>query len=405
MVGARELRADLDPELLGAAFALVLAHCEALHCGYQEDQGQLWMVQPARIEADVASQRDDALDEAGVRAWLERQADLPFDLPRANVSRLRLLQSRGRLYMCAAFHHICGDFFSVEATLELTCASYEALASGQPQALPAPGLYFDWLAEQRELLYGDAGQVQAQFWRQRLAGAPPPLELTPDLPRPRSPSHDGEELERCLSLEDSQALRALAERLNISLFALLAGLFQVFMHRQTGQADFLIGTPTMDRHKAKYKQLIGYTLNAVPLRAQFAGNPRLLDCLQDGARQLREALRHRRYPLARLQADAGSPGLFRHMLTYMPSRRILALADHSLREYLFTQRGAANELNLRWQDDGERLLGQWRYSTDLYRGERIAAMAQQFGEFARAATVHPEARLSELPACKVEAQS
>ncbi len=405
MVAARELPADLVPELLSAAFALVVAHYEALHCGYQEDQGQLWMVQPERIEADVASERDDDLDEAGVLAWLERQADLPFDLPRANISRLRLLQSRGRLYMCAAFHHICGDFFSVESTMALTFTAYEALTAGRPLDLPSPGLYFDWLAEQRELLGGSAGAVQAQFWRERLSDAPPALELSPDLPRPRNLSYSGREFEQYLSVEDSMALRALAERLNISLFALLAGLFQVFMHRQSGQDDFLIGTPTMDRHKAKYKQLIGYTLNAVPLRARLSGNPPLLDCLQDSARQLREALRHRRYPLARMQEDAGSPGLFRHMLTYMPSRRILALADYSLREYLFTQRGAANELNLRWQDDGQQLLAQWRYSTDLYRDERIDAMARQFAEFARAATQNPEARLSELPICPPQEQA
>ncbi|MES2820925.1 MAG: amino acid adenylation domain-containing protein, partial [Pseudomonadota bacterium] len=404
MVGARELRPDLDPQRLCAAFALVVAHSEALHCGYREDDGQLWMVPPSRIEADAACERDDELDEAAVMAWLERQADQPFDLLRARISRLRLLQSRGRLYMCAVFHHICGDFFSVEAAQELIFATYDALANGRPVELPSPGLYFDWLAEQRERL-DDGDETQAQYWRQRLAGAPPPLELTPDLPRPRTPSYAGAEVEHGLGLALSTALRTLAERLEISLFALLAGLFQVFMHRQTGQEDFLIGTPTMDRHKAKFKQVIGYTLNPIPLRARLAGNPRLLDCLQDGARQLREALRHRRYPLARMQAAAGGQPLFRHMLTYLPSRREQTLAGFSLREYLFTQRGAANELNLRWQDDGQCLFGQWRYSTDLYRGKRIDAMAGQFAEFARAAVARPEARLSELPACTVEAQS
>ena len=76
MVLARELHAELDPERLQAAFALVVAHYEALHCGYREDDGQLWMIQPARIEADVAIQRVENLDKAGVRSWLERQADL-----------------------------------------------------------------------------------------------------------------------------------------------------------------------------------------------------------------------------------------------------------------------------------------------------------------------------------------
>ncbi|MDP3846048.1 MAG: amino acid adenylation domain-containing protein [Pseudomonas sp.] len=409
MVLARELRAELDPEHLCAAFALVLAHCEALHCGYEEEDGQLWMVQPARIEADVATQQVENLNQADVRAWLEHQADLPFELERGQVCRLRLLHNQTasgpQLHMCAVFHHISGDFFSVEWALELMFAVYEALENDQPLPLPEPGRYFDWLAEQREMQGGESNDALASFWKERLADAPAPLELTPDLPRPRSLSYTGEEFEQWLSHEESQALRALAEQLNISLFALLAGLFQVFMHRQSDQDDFLIGTPTMDRHKAKYKQLIGYTLNAIPLRARLKGNPRLDDCLQSGAKQLREGLRHRRLPLARIQEAAASPTLFRHMLTYMPNRREAALARFSLREHLATQRGAANELNLRWQDDGQRLQAQWRYSSELFHGERIARMAAQFVEFARAAAARPTARLSELPVCAPQDQS
>lgn len=409
MVLARELRAELDPERLCAAFALVLANYEALHCGYQEEDGQLWMVQPARIEADVATQRVENLHQTDVRAWLEQQADLPFELERGQVCRLRLLHNQTasgpQLHMCAVFHHISGDFFSVEWAVELMFAVYEALQNGQPLSLPESGRYFDWLAEQREMQGGESNDALASFWQERLADAPAPLELTPDLPRPRSPSYAGEEFEQWLSLDDSQALRALAEQLNISLFALLAGLFQVFMHRQSGQDDFLIGTPTMDRNKAKYKQLIGYTLNAIPLRARLKDNPRLDDYLLDSAKQLREGLRHRRLPLARIQAAAASPTLFRHMLTYMPNRREAALARFSLREHLATQRGAANELNLRWQDDGQRLQAQWRYSSELFRGERIARMAAQFVEFARAAVTRPTARLSELPACAAQDQS
>ncbi|MEO4048125.1 amino acid adenylation domain-containing protein [Pseudomonas sp. CAU 1711] len=395
MVLARELRADLDTDRLCAAFALVVAHFEALHCAYREEDGQLWMVQPERIAADVLVERSER-DESGAKAWLERHADLPFDLEQGRVCRLHLLCGQQRLYMCAAFHHIAGDFFSVEWMLELTFATYEALGNGQPPRLPEPGLYFAWLDEQHALLGDAEGEKLATFWRDHLAGSPAPLELTPDHPRPPAPSHTGSELEQWFEESDSLALRALAERLKISPFVLLAGLTQVFMHRYADQDDFLIGTPAMDRHKAKYKQLIGYTLNSLPLRARFAGNPRLIDCLHATSVQLREVLRHRRYPLARMPQGAS---LFRHMLTYLPSRRERALADYSLHEYFATQRGAANELNLRWQDNGHRLLAQWRYRDDLFGAERIARMAEHFLAFARAAVAHPEARLSELPIC------
>lgn len=398
MVAARELRADLDPAALCRAFSQVVEHCETLHCGYREQDGQLWMVRPEQLHIDASVQRNDDLDTKGVDAWIGTHADQPFDLAAANICRLRLLQCQGRLYLCMTAHHISGDFLSVEWMLKLTFSAYHAQINGEPRALPEPGVYFDWLREQRELLTPDKLAPLSDYWRNQLSGAPEALSLLPDKPRPRTPGYEGREFEVLLSQAQSDDLRALADMHNVSLFVLLAGLFQVFMHRYTDQDDFLIGTPTMDRHKARYKNLIGFTLNSLPLRARFDQNPTLAECLRDTAQQLREGLRHRRYPAARMQEDAGGGPLFQCMMTYMPSRRDDLFSEYSLQEHLFTQRGGANELNLRWQDDGARLLAQWRYRTDLFDAQRIARLAEDFAWFAAQAQALPGARVGDLHA-------
>jgi amino acid adenylation domain-containing protein len=405
MVAARELRADLDAEALCAAFARVVEHCETLHCGYREVEGQLWMARPEQIRANATWECLDDLDAAGVKAWIEHHADEPFDLASANVCRLRLLRNQGRLYLCMAAHHISGDFLTVEWMLKLTFAAYHAHLTGEPLDLPAPGLYFEWLEDNRELLEESKLASLASYWRAKLSGAPAALELTPDHPRPRNPDYEGDEFELLLSESQSNKLRAMADTHQVSLFVLLAGLFQVFMHRCSDQDDFLIGTPTMDRHKAKYKNLMGFTLNSLPLRARFEHNPTLADCLRDVAQQMREGLRHRRYPSTRMQEDVGSGPLFRCMLTYMPSRRDEQFGEYSVQEHLFTQRGAANDLNLRWQDDGVQLLAQWRYRTDLFDARRIARLAEHFAWFANQAVQMPGARVSDLPACPPSAAS
>ena len=398
MVAARELRADLDPAALCRAFARVVEHCETLHCGYREQDGVLWMYRPQHIQVHTRIERIDNLDSAGVEAWLEQHADQPFDLAAANICRLDLLQNQGRLYMCMAAHHISGDFLSVEWMLKLTFAAYHAEHSGEAMTLPAAGLYFDWLEEQRALLAEDKLEAAASYWRTQLSGSPSALTLPADHPRPRTPGFAGGEVERLLDPALSNRLRQLAADQGVSLYVLLATLFQVFLHRYTGQDDFLIGTPTMDRHKARYKQLIGFTLNSLPLRARFAHAPSLADCLRDTAQQMREGLRHRRYPAARLQQEVASGPLFHCMMTYMPSHRDDAFADYSVREHLFTQRGAANELNLRWQDDGVQLLAQWRYRSDLFEPARIARLAEDFAWFADVALGQVEAPVHQLPA-------
>lgn len=405
MVAARELRADLDAPTLCRAFTRIVEHCDTLHCGYRELDGRLWMQRPEHVRVDATFQRNDDLDTPGVEAWIQHQADLPFDLASANICRLRLLESRGRLYLCMAAHHISGDFLSVEWMLKLTFAAYHAELTGQALELPEPGLYIEWLHDQRELLANGKLTASSNYWREQLSGAPSALALVPDRARPRTADFAGNEVEWLLSEAQSSELRTMADAHNVSLFVLLAGLFQLFMHRYTDQDDFLIGTPTMDRHKAKYKNLIGFTLNSLPLRARFDHNPTLADCLRETAQQLREGLRHRRYPAARMQEDAGSGPLFHCMMTYMPSRRDEHFSEYSLHEHLFTQRGAANELNLRWQDDGIQLLAQWRYRTDLFDEPRIARLAEDFTWFASQVHAMPGARASDLPACAPQSAS
>lgn len=267
MVAARELRADLDPATLCQAFARVVRHFETLHCGYREQDGTLWMYRPEHIQVHTHVERIDALDNAGVAAWIAQHADQPFDLAAASICRLDLLQSQGRLYLCMAAHHISGDFLSVEWMLKLTFAAYHAALSGEALELPPAGLYFDWLDEQRTLLAEDKLEAAASYWRNQLSGSPTALALPADRPRPRTPGFAGEEVEHLLEPALGSQLRQLAEAQGVSLYVVLATLFQMFMHRYTGQDDFLIGTPTMDRHRARYKQLIGFTLNSLPLRS------------------------------------------------------------------------------------------------------------------------------------------
>ena len=398
MVAARELRADLDPAALCRAFTRLVEHCETLHCGYREQDGTLWMYRPEQLQVNTRIEHIDGLDSAGVAAWIEAHADQPFDLASADICRFHLLQSDGRLYLCMAAHHISGDFLSVEWMLKLTFAAYHAELSAEPLELPPAGLYFDWLDEQRALLAEDKLSAAASYWLHQLSGSPSALALPADRPRPRTPGFAGGEVERLLDPALSSRLRQLAEEQGVSLYVVLATLFQVFMHRYTGQDDFLIGTPTMDRHKARYKHLIGFTLNSLPLRARFAHAPSLADCLRDTAQQMREGLRHRRYPAARLQQEIESGPLFHCMMTYMPSRRDDAFADYSVREHLFTQRGAANELNLRWQDDGVHLLAQWRYRSDLFDAERIAQLAEDFAWFAGNALAQVDSPVHQLAA-------
>lgn len=378
MVFAIELAPGLRFDLLEQAVRHVVDCHDALHSAYLEEDGEIVMARPAGFAAEVSLTRVDGIAEADLLAWFEREADEPFDPDAGQVCRFRFLVSRQadgseRMWMCAGMHHIAGDYLGFETVCDQILATYEALRANDPATPPMAsqaGRYRDWLVRQRHLLAGPRGASLRAYWDGVLEDAPAAPVLFGE--RAVEPRLRGVELEFHLTVQQTQGLRDLAGRLEVSVFVVMLALFKTVLHRASGEDDFLIGTPTAGRSGAQHADLIGYTLNAVPLRADFSANPAFAAVVRDCARQMRGALRHQQYPLARMGgADRSQGPLFRHMTTFVPVGPRKVLGRYLMREYLATQRGAANDMNLRWQDEGERLRGQWRYDADRFAPEAV----------------------------------
>ena len=71
-------------------------------------------------------------------------------------------------------------------------ALYAAFSSGRPSPLrELPIQYADFAVWQRKWLQGDVLEEQLAYWKRRLEGAPPVLELPTDRPRPAVQTYRG----------------------------------------------------------------------------------------------------------------------------------------------------------------------------------------------------------------------
>ncbi|MFS2012486.1 amino acid adenylation domain-containing protein [Azospirillum sp. CT11-132] len=395
MTYAVELAPGIDPQRLAASFARVIAGHEALSSHYREDaNGRLIMERGPRFIPDVTVHATEAMSDADRLRWLEREADLPLPLDRAVACRVRLLaEPDGMLHLLVVLHHIAGDYLSFEILCEQAFTAYEAPSAA---GSTAGGRYFDWLERQRALQSGpEAARLEA-FWRDRMTDAAPPPELPADrIDRPGPPNEADLRLDAAMTAR----VRAAADRAGVGVFPLLTAVFQIFLHRWSGQDRFIIGTPVSGRQGAADREMIGYTLNALPWPADLAGSPTVAELARTAQRTLKALLRHRRLPLARITALAGGNGpLYRHMTTYVPVGKRTAVNRAVRRELFAQQRGAANELNLRWVDDGERLTGQWRADPAVFGPETSARMRRGFLALLDRAITDPDAPVITLEA-------
>ncbi|HKX32076.1 MAG TPA: amino acid adenylation domain-containing protein, partial [Blastocatellia bacterium] len=313
---ARAMRivGDLDPDLLRRAFHLIVERQAALRTTFTVDSGEPVQQIHAYLEPHFRRRDASSWDESRMRAELLEEANRPFDLATGPLLRLELFTSSSRgPVLLLVMHHIISDLWSFAVLIDELRAVCEALGAGRPPALrPLTLQYPDYARQQADLMAGPEGERLWNHWRRQLAGGSPALNLPVD--RPRALAGESRGAVQSLRIEEplTQALRRLSQQENVTLYMTLLAVFQGLLHRYTGQDDLLIGSPTAGRHRAEFRDLIGYFVNPVVMRADLSGDPTFKQLLDRVRRNVLETFAHQEYPFAllveRLQPDRAHRG-------------------------------------------------------------------------------------------------
>ena len=187
MPGALRLRGPLDTVALRVCLAALVQRHEVLRTTFAEQGGAPVQVihPPAPVVLSELDLRE--LPDPGREAERLATAEAlrPFDLERGPLLRCTLLRlSEDDAVLCLTMHHIVSDGWSLGILVREVSVLYAAFTRGEEPQLPElPIQYADYAVWQRASLSGPALEEQIGYWRGRLAGAPPLLEIPTDRPR------------------------------------------------------------------------------------------------------------------------------------------------------------------------------------------------------------------------------
>ena len=268
----------LDRDALRRALDRVVARHEALRTTFQPVDGSpaQWIAPEdagfALAEHDLSA---DAAADATLRALMAEEAKAPFDLAAGPLIRGRLIRmAEDDHVLLLTMHHIVSDGWSMGVLVRELGALYAAFHAGRPDPLaPLPLQYADYAAWQRTWIEGPVLEAQGAYWRETLSGAPELLELPADRPRPAQVDHAGAVIAVGLDEALSAGLKALSRRHGTTLFMTLLAGWAVVLGRLSRQGDVVIGTPTANRGRTEIEGLIGFFLNTLAVRVDFADAP------------------------------------------------------------------------------------------------------------------------------------
>jgi amino acid adenylation domain-containing protein len=291
----------LDLARLEHAFNVVLGRHRLLRSTFRGDGHDVQQVvhRPVARPVQIVDARDGELEHTATRIARE-----PFVLERGPLVRMAVVRERttGRQLLLLVLHHILADEASLSTLWNELAAAFDGRLADEPAAVQYDD-YVHWLTALGE---GGRRAQDVDYWRNRLAPAPPILELPFEL----TPSADGPHgrlLTRQLDATLVAPIQRLASMAGGTAFGVFAFAFRLLLDRYTGGEPIAIATPVSTRAHADTNGMIGYFLNPVVIGSAPDERATVLEAVGEFTRQVREDVAHAPLPFSAVVEAVGPP--------------------------------------------------------------------------------------------------
>ena len=413
---ALRLRGVLSPQALQRSFDRLLERHETLRTVFAvegERTVQRIVAQSALLIENEALHSDDP---GTLKARVEAEIARPFDLCNGPLLRVKLLRLAADDHLLVlVLHHIISDAWSMEVMVDELVQAYAAFSQGLAPQLPAlPVQYADYAVWQRDWMAAGEQARQLTYWRERLAGEQPVLELPLDHPRPAEQSHRGARLDLALDASLASELQALAQREGVTLFMVLLASFQTLLYRYSGQSDIRVGVPIANRNRVETECLIGFFVNTQVLKADMTGELSFADVLQQAKQAALDAQAHQDLPFEQLvealqpERSLSHSPLFQVMFNHQTDARNAAdtqsIPGLQVEGLAWDSHTAHFDLSLDTQASADGLWASLTYATDLFEAATIGRFAQHWLGLLRAVVKAPTQHIACLPLLAAQEQ-
>ncbi|MFY0578536.1 condensation domain-containing protein [Cystobacter fuscus] len=312
--------------------------------------------------------------------------------------------SRTEHFALLVVHHIVFDGWSMGVFSRELAELYRAFLRGGDSPLEEPELqYADYSDWHRQWLLEPSLRKQLDYWKAKLAGTLPVLQMPTDRARQASRTFHGATAAYTLPASLLRELKARAQEEGATLFMLLLAAFDALVHRYSGAEDVIVGTPIANRNRAELEGIIGFFVNTLALRTAVRGDDSLRDVIRAVRATTLEAYDHQDVPFdqiveqLRLPRELGTSPVFQAMLVLhnQPTPEF-QLPDLTVSPVEVDRRVATFDLVISLEEGARGLACSIEYSTEFFERATIDRLVAHWTKVLEAMVRHPEARVAEV---------
>lgn len=247
---------------------------EILRATYHMTDGKTHIEIASKAEIEVSQYDYSHLSVERARAKSEKamtsQAKYIFDLAKHPVVLVSLIKIHDTEHIfILTMHHISTDKWSMGLLRNELADNYRTLcasASFNENKLDIQYADYCYWQFRQEV---DPGQLA--YWKDKLSGDIPFLNLPTDYSRPARTTFKGKSGGTVFySKEFSTSILALSKELKVTPYVLFLSAYYVLLFRYSGQNDILIGSPIASRNQKVLENIIGFFNDTVVLRTKLS---------------------------------------------------------------------------------------------------------------------------------------
>lgn len=340
-----------------------------------------------------------------VRNRARAEAERAFDLEEGKLFRIQLFKlSETEHIALLTMHEIILDGWATCVMIRELGELYNGFIKGVESPLPDLTVKFsDFVLWEGENLQRDALKEQEDYWREKLAGELPILDLPTNRPRPMSPTFLGKSHGVLLDADLSDQIHRLSRQEGTTLFVVILAAFYKMLHLYTGQDDLIIGAPLANRSHKDTEDIVGFFLNMLAFRTDLSGDPSFIDLIHRVRETVTEGITRSDYPfiwLLETVSAVRNPGIapvFQVMLNMLSFPQVTLQYNDLEMGFRELETGYTKyDLSLYAQEQGDRIYLQLSYLTDLFDDEAADRFLNNMVAFLNSANGNPAARMSHL---------
>jgi amino acid adenylation domain-containing protein/non-ribosomal peptide synthase protein (TIGR01720 family) len=334
--------------------------------------------------------------EKELQNYLENERKTGFDLTKAPLMRLALIQmSDLEFQFCWIHHHILLDGWSVPILLGEVLQRYQAIRMGIQVELPAPRPFRDYIVwlKQRDLARAEA------YWRKQLAGfsTPTPLPISRREHNLQTSPAEFAGNEVLLPVIQSDELQVLARRHSLTLNTVLQAAWGILLSRYSGELDIVYGTTISGRPPdlPGAETMLGLFINTLPVRMKVEENCSILEWLRAIQADQAEMRQYEYTPLLQIQNWSETPrglALFESLFVFenLPTGGLDGQGGAGFSIEVSPSESYTNFPLTFAAVPGKQILLKITYNRDLFEPEIIQQMLSHYQVILESLVAHPE---------------